>query len=395
MRHGINLITVFQEGARPAGTALFFVFLFLVFWRRMSIYSLVILISMLDEIREHALRDVELAKDIKALEDARVKYIGRKGALTEILRTLKDLSIEERRTVGPLAQQLKNDLEEVFEKKYRDLSLAFSATHFDVTRPGKKISLGHLHPLTLVERQARTIFTSMNFSVIEGPEVETEYYNFDALNIPAHHPAREMWDTFWLKRDAKPQMHANAAKKDGNLLMRTHTSPVQIRYMEMHEPPFQIISSGRVFRYEATDATHEINFYQLEGLMVGKDISLANFKFVVEAFFKKFFGDQSIEFRYRPSYFPFVEPGVEVDIRVTGKLRRLGGSESRSGASGWLEVLGAGMVHPKVFDAVKYNPRAWKGFAFGMGLDRLAAIKYNIPDVRLLYSGDARFVRQF
>ena len=227
--------------------------------------------------------------------------------------------------------------------------------------------------MSKIEEEIRQIFLSMNFSVVEGPEVEDEYHNFDALNIPPDHPARDMWNTFWLK------MTNNRSSVVGRKLLRTHTSPMQIRYMETHNPPFQIIVPGRVFRYEATDASHETNFYQIEGLMVGKNISLANFKFVIEEFFKKFFG-REIEFRYRPSYFPFVEPGVEVDIKFKNK---------------WLEIMGAGMVHRNVFEAVKYNPYEWQGFAFGMSLERLTMIKYNIPDIRLFYSGDLRFIKQF
>lgn len=239
----------------------------------------------------------------------------------------------------------------------------------DITAPGKKIEHGHLHPLTLVQQKATDIFSSMGFEIVDGPEMETEYYNFDALNIPANHPAREMHDTFWLKN-----------KK----LMRTHTSPVQVHYMETHQPPFRVIVPGRVFRYEATDATHEIQFYQLEGLMVGKKITLANLKGVIEVFFQRFFGDKYIKFRFRPSYFPFVEPGVEVDMKYMGK---------------WMEVAGAGMVHPKVLENVKIDSRppagGWQGFAFGMGIDRLATIKYKIDDIRLFYSGDLRFIKQF
>ena len=235
----------------------------------------------------------------------------------------------------------------------------------DVTAPGKRPERGHLHPLTLVQNKAIDIFSSMGFEVAEGPEVETEYYNFDALNIPKNHPARDMWDTFWLK--------------NGKLL-RTHTSPVQIRYMETNQPPFRLIAPGKVFRYEATDATHEAQFYQLEGLMVGKEITLANLKAVMEVFFQKFFGEKNIKVRLRPSYFPFVEPGVEVDIWFKGK---------------WMEIAGAGMVHPKVLENVKIDPREWQGFAFGMGIDRLAMIKYKIDDVRLFYSGDLRFIKQF
>ena len=242
----------------------------------------------------------------------------------------------------------------------------------DVTAPGKKVERGHLHPLTMAQRKATAVFSSMGFEIAEGPEMETEYYNFDALNIPKNHPARDMWDTFWLKRKNP---------KGEKMLMRTHTSSVQIRYMEQNKPPFRIIAPGRVFRYEATDATHEIQFYQLEGLMVGKKITLANLKAVMEEFFGKFFSaERGVEIRLRPSYFPFVEPGVEIDIKFRGE---------------WMEVAGAGMVHPNVLENVKLDPREWKGFAFGMGLDRLAMIKHKIDDVRLFYSGDLRFIKQF
>ncbi|MBU1137265.1 phenylalanine--tRNA ligase subunit alpha, partial [Patescibacteria group bacterium] len=226
--------------------------------------------------------------------------------------------------------------------------------------------IGHLHPITLVQRQIEDIFQSMGFSVINGPEVETESYNFDALNIPKDHPARDLWDTFWLK--------------DVNLLLRTHTSPMQARYMEKNNPPLRIIVPGRCFRHEATDATHEAQFYQFEGLMVGKDVSVANFKGVIEAFLKRFFGSET-EMRLRPGYFPFVEPGFEIDAK------RKGGQ--------WLEMMGAGMVHPNVFKAVGYNPKEVQGFAFGAGIDRLAMLKYKIDDIRLFYGSDLRFLKQF
>lgn len=243
----------------------------------------------------------------------------------------------------------------------------------DVSAPGKKIERGHLHPLTMVQKKAIDVFSSMGFEVVSGPEMETEYYNFDALNIPENHPAREMHDTFWVKSKGREKF-----------LLRTHTSPVQIRYMEelsrISKPPFRIIVPGRVFRYEATDATHEIQFYQLEGLMVGKKITLANLKAVMEVFFRKFFGSKDIKVRLRPSYFPFVEPGVEVDMKYKGK---------------WMEIAGAGMVHPKVLENGKVDPREWQGFAFGMGIDRLAMIKYKIDDIRLFYGSDLRFIKQF
>ena len=247
---------------------------------------------------------------------------------------------------------------------------------FDITVPGERIIGGHLHPLTLVRRKIEEIFQAMGFSIVEGPEVETEWYNFDALNIPKDHPARDVWDTFYLKKGG---------------LLRTHTSPVQVRYMQTHQPPFRIIVPGRIFRHEATDASHEINFYQVEGLMVGKEISASNFKAIIQEFLSRFF-DKRIAIRLRPSFFPFTEPSFEVDIKclVCG-----GRGCSVCSRTCWLEVIGAGMVHPNVLRAGGINPRNWQGFAFGLGMDRLAMMKYKIDDIRLFYSGDLRFLQQF
>lgn len=321
-------------------------------------------------------QDIATAADLDQWEAMRVKYLGRKSQLSEVMSMMKTLSAEQKRDIGKQANEVRLYLETVLEDTRNALEAKGAhANQIDVTRPGVKTTAGHLHPLTRVEDEIKRIFLSMNFSVVEGPEVETEHYNFDALNIPANHPAREMWDTFWVKSHGK----GGDAKRN---LLRTHTSPMQIRYMEKQTPPFQIIVPGRVFRYEATDASHEINFYQMEGLMVGPDVSLANFKYVIEEFFKKFFNDPDMQFRFRPSYFPFVEPGVEVDIK-------------RKGDSKWLEVMGAGMVHRNVLKAVGYNPNEVQGFAFGMGTDRLAMLKYKIPDIRFFYNGDLRFVRQF
>ena len=228
---------------------------------------------------------------------------------------------------------------------------------------------GHYHPLSQVMREMFLIFKDLGFEVALGGEVETEEYNFDKLNIPADHPARDMWDTFWLKPE-------NSKK-----LLRTHTSPMQVRYMEKNKPPFAIVVPGKTFRYEATDATHEAQFHQLEGLMIGKDINLANLKYILEAFFEKFFGEK-MEVRFRPSYFPFVEPGLEVDMRKVGSDK-------------WIEIMGAGMVHPKVLLNAGIDPREYQGFAFGMGIDRLAMLKFGIDDVRLFYTGDLRLVNQF
>ena len=346
--------------------------------------------TMIEEIKKTVFSEIEAVKNSEGLEKLRIKYLGRKGKLTQILRSLKDLPIEKRRQIGPLAQQLKKELEEKIRQKSKELTTHYSllTTRLDITKPGKKIKLGHLHPLTKIEEEVRHIFLSMNFSVVEGPEIETEYYNFDALNIPPNHPARDAWDTFWLRSNQKEQLTIDKKQltqsqmsnvKGQKLLLRTHTSPMQIHYMETHQPPFQIIVPGRVFRYEATDASHETNFSQVEGLMVGENVSLANFKFIVEKFLQKLFGEK-IDFALRPSYYPFVEPGVDVYMKWQG---------------GWLEVAGAGMVHPHVFKAVGYNPYQWQGFAFGFGLNRLAMIKYKIPDIRLFYSGDLRFIGQF
>lgn len=329
------------------------------------------------KIKRDAQDSIMDASDIKTLEKLRVKHLGRKSEITGVLRSLKDLSLKERKKLGPKANTLKKEIERLLAERVSTLKpkTYHLETKLDVTRPGKKVPRGHLHPLTKIDEEVRRIFTSMNFSVVDGPEVENEYYNFDALNIPADHPAREMHDTFWLR-----QPEANKRDPHKNLLLRTHISTSQIHYIEENQPPFQFVSLGHVFRYEAIDATHNIQFHYMEGVMVGKDITLANFKFVVEEFFKKFFKGQKITFRFRPSYFPFVEPGLEVDIKLK---------------SNWLEVMGAGMVHRKVFDAARYNPDQVQGFAFGIGLDRLAMIKYNIPDIRLFYSGDLRFIRQF
>ncbi len=326
------------------------------------------------DLQIEALAAITGAKTIDELEAVRVKYLGRKGELTAILRSLKDLSEGEKRSIGAAANGAREAIEAALLERRGFLMAEGGEAEIDLTLPGHRLQLGHLHPLTLIENEIRKIFSELNFSVLEGPEVETAQYNFDALNIPASHPARDMWDTFWLKQP--------------ELLLRTHTSPMQIRYMESHEPPFQIIVPGRVFRYEAINASHQINFHQVEGLMVGPDVSLANFKYIITEFLHRFFGGK-LNVRMRPSYFPFVEPGLEIDIQLRQSL------VTSHKSQGWLEVMGAGMVHPNVFDAVKYNPKFVKGFAFGLGLERMAMLKYNIPDIRMFYENDIRFLRQF
>jgi len=326
-------------------------------------------------------KDLKKANDLKKLEEIYKKYLGKKGKITQILNLLPTFPLSQRKKIGQRVNQLKNFLLSQLEKKSKEIRERFQKEKeekewIDITVPGKKISFGHLHPLTIVKRKIEEIFQGMGFSVVEGPEIETEWYNFDALNVPKDHPARDLWDTFWLKN---------------GLLLRTHTSPVQIRYMEKNSPPLRIIAPGRIFRHEATDASHEINFYQVEGLMVDKNVSVAHFKAIIEEFFKRFFSKE-IKIRLRPSFFPFTEPSFEVDMSC---VNCKGKGCSVCSHTGWVEMMGAGMVHPNVFKAVKLNPKLWQGFAFGIGMDRLTMMKYKINDIRLFYSGDLRFLHQF
>lgn len=332
-------------------------------------------------IKIKALKAIEKTTDIKELKDIYRKYLGRKGELAVVFRSLEKLPSEKKSEIGKEANQAKIFLEEKIKEKTAILEKAAKEEGkgrlVDVTAPGKRFDIGHLHPLTQVCRKIEEIFQAMGFSVIEGPEIETERYNFDALNIPKDHPARDMWDTLWLK--------------DENFLLRTHTSPVQIRYMEKNNPPFRIIVPGRVFRHEATDASHDIQFYQVEGLMVGKDITAGNFKAIIGEFFSRFF-DKNVNVRLRPSFFPFVEPGFEVDMSCLACRGRGCGACSKTG---WVEIMGAGMVHPNVLKSAGLNAGLWQGFAFGMGMDRLTMMKYKINDIRLFYGGDLRFLKQF
>jgi phenylalanyl-tRNA synthetase alpha chain len=307
------------------------------------------------------------------------KYLGPKGEITQILRSLKDLPEKERKEKGKLANEIKNEIEKAIESgkyKTRDVKYKTQDAHFDITVPGKKPSLGHLHPLTLARREVEEIFENMGFSIIEGPEMEKEWYNFDALNIPKDHPARDQWDTFYLKN---------------GLLLRTHTSPVQIRYMEKNNPPLRIIVPGPVFRHEATDISHEFELMQVEGLMVDKKVSVANFKAVIDEFFRRFF-KKDVKSRLRQDFFPFTEPSFDVSIScvVCG-----GKGCPTCKKSGWVELAGAGMVHPNVFKNSGLIPKDWQGWAFGFGLERLVMMKYKINDVRLFRSGDLRFLNQF
>jgi phenylalanyl-tRNA synthetase alpha chain len=334
----------------------------------------------IEEIKKNFLLKIKKAKSLKELDLIFNEYLGKGGKISVFFKKLKDLPIEKRKILGKKLNFLKEFFEKEIEKKKKIFFRKKEKEIFDITLPPKKIERGHLHPLTQTKRKVEEIFTSFGFEVVEGPEIEDEWHNFDALNMPPWHPARDVLSlgkTFYLK--------------EKGYLLRSHTSAVQIRYLETHNPPFKIIVPGRVFRAESTDASHEIDFWQLEGLMVQKETSLANFKAVIEEFFKRFF-EKQIKVRLRPSYFPFVEPGVEVDISCP--ICQMKGC-SVCKQSGFIEVAGAGMVHPFVFKAVKLNPREWQGFAFGFGLTRLAMIKYKISDIRYFNSGDLRFLKQF
>ncbi len=347
----------------------------------------------LENIRKRALELLKKASALDDLERFEIEFFGRKqGKLTEVLRSLSGLADTERRKIGEQANKLRKEIEKKFADKQSELKRKLTAIKLaqeklDVTFPGGKKDLGHLHPLTLARREAEKNFSSLGYEIIEGPEVDSEHYNFDVLNIPKDHPARDMQDTFWILGRAR-----ELADPKKHLLPRTQTSSVQVRYMERNNPPFRIIVPGKVFRNEATDASHEVQFWQLEGMMVGKNISVANLKYTLETFFQKFFGAQKLSVRLRPSYFSFVEPGFEVDISC---IQCDGAGCSVCKRSGWVELLGAGMVHQNVFEAAGYVRGEWQGFAFGMGLDRLALMKYGIPDIRMFRSSDIRFLRQF
>ena len=365
-----------------------------------------ILQKQVEVILEEGLKAINQATDEAVLTAVEVHLLGRKSELSNLLKGLKDLSVEEKRTLGPLANAAKQQLAQAIAEKREQLQESgrdWEAERIDVTLPASVVlknepnmlaGIGHQHPLTTITREIEDIFTSMGFEIADGPEVEREFYNFDALNVPADHPARDMQDTFWLQTTKKESSEIQEEQVDAQeekLLLRTHTSPVQIRYMQTHTPPFRIVAPGRIFRSEATDTTHEHTFYQFECLMVGDDVSVANFKSVAEMFFSRFFG-QAITVRLRPSFFPFVEPGFEFDIECT-LCHGTGCSACKQ--VGWLEVGGAGMVHQKVLVAAGYERDRYQGFTWGFGINRLAMMKYHIPDVRLFQSGDLRFINQF
>lgn len=333
----------------------------------------------LKTLKNKAEKGIEKAVNLRELNEVFDKYLGKKGELVLVLRSLKNLSKLKKVKIGKEANDVKKFLQDkIRQRKYFlfNRELAGKEEWLDVTIPGKKPVLGHLHPLTLTKRKVEEIFQTMGFTIIEGPEMETSWYNFDALNIPKDHPARDAWDTFYLKNGS---------------LLRTHTSPVQARYMEKNNPPLRIIVPGTVFRHEATDASHEFQLFQIEGLMVDKEISTANLKAVISEFFRRFF-EKDVKSRLKPDYFPFTEPSFDIGISC---LVCNGKGCSACKKTGWMEVAGAGMVHPNVFKNSGLIAKDWQGWAFGFGLERLTMLKYKINDIRLFRSGDLRFLQQF
>ncbi len=341
----------------------------------------------LEEIKKKFDEKISSVKNSEDLENLRIAFLGRKSDFSLLLRGIKDLRLEQKKLIGDFANKIRKDIKGIIESKKNELEGGEVDNEWiDVTAPGEKQEIGHLHILSQTQKEIEEIFSTMGFEIADGPEIDNEWYNFDALNMPKDHPARDMQDTFWLKQEAK-----NEKGEKQKLVARTHTSNTQVRYMEKHKPPFRIIVPGRTFRYESTDANHEHTFSQFEALVVGDDISIANFKDIAEKFFTLFF-EREITVRLRPSYFPFTEPSFEFDISCTvcdGK----GCSSCKN--SGWLEIGGSGMVNQRVFEAAGYERGKYQGFAWGFGIDRLAMMKYKINDIRLFAGGDLRFIKQF
>lgn len=335
----------------------------------------------LEAIRQEAEATLQTCTDAKQLDAIRVQYLGKKGALTAILKQMGKLSAEERPVMGQLANAVRSDIESAITKQQAAIAEAaleqkLQSETLDITLPGKQKKIGGLHPLTIVENEIKEIFLGMGFSVADGPEVEYDYYNFEALNLPPDHPARDTQDTFYIT---------------DNILLRTQTSSVQVHVMEQQKPPIRVISPGRVFRSDAIDATHSPLFHQVEGLVVDKGITMADLKGTLELLMQRLYGDDC-KIRLRPHHFPFTEPSAEVDVmcyNCYGKGCRLCKGE------GYIELLGAGMVHPKVLEGCGIDSNVYSGFAFGLGLERIVMRRYNIQDMRLLFENDYRFLEQF
>ena len=337
--------------------------------------------AQLEQIKENALKELRDCLEGKGLDALRVKYLGKKGELTAILKQMGKLSAEERPVIGQVANEVRQTLEAAVarrqeELKAREMELRLAAEKLDVTMPGKVRAQGGLHPLSIVQEDLIDIFRSMGFDVVDGPEVETDYYCFEALNVPKDHPARDMQDTFYLGE---------------SLLLRTQTSAAQIRVMEGRKPPIRIVCPGRVYRADDLDATHSPIFHQMEGLVVDKGITMCDLKGCLEQFVHEIYGPET-QVRFRPSFFPFTEPSVEVDVSCSA----CGGKGCRvCKGAGWIEILGTGMVHPRVLEGCGIDPEVYTGFAFGIGVDRLTTTRYKISDIRLLFENDQRFLEQF
>ncbi len=339
--------------------------------------------EVLGELKETALREIKSVNNLQELNQIKVKYLGKKGSITEVLKGMKDLSNEERPLIGKLANEIREELEialnnEETRLQEQQLIEQLEKEKIDVTLPAKPISKANSHPLTRTIEEIEDIFIGMGFEIAEGPEVETDYYNFEALNLPKGHPARDMQDTFYINEE---------------LLMRTHTSPVQIRTMlaKKGEGPVKIICPGKVYRRDDDDATHSHQFIQIEGLVVDENIRMSDLKGVLLNFAKKMYGEDT-KIRLRPSFFPFTEPSAEVDVSCA----MCGGDGCRvCKGTGWIEILGSGMVHPKVLEMAGFDSTRYSGFAFGMGVDRVALLKYGIDDIRHFYTNDLRFLNQF
>ena len=337
------------------------------------------------KIIEDALTEIAQASGAGELEQARVKYLGRKGLIAEILKEMASVPAGDRPKIGKLANEAKAAISLKVQEKSGSLGKgALESESIDVTLPGIRPEIGYAHPIIKTINEINEIFIGLGFRVAESPEVETEFYNFQALNIPLEHPSRDVFDTFYVD---SPE-HTKAGTRR---LLRSHTSTAQIRIMEKEKPPLQVISSGRVFRPDAVDASHSFMFHQTEGFMIDKDIKFSDLKGVLTQFARDMFGPK-IRMRFRPHFFPFTEPSAEVDISciICG-----GKGCSVCGKKGWLEILGAGMINPKVYEAVGYSVKKWTGFAFGLGIERIAMLKYGIDDIRLFFENDMRFLKQF
>lgn len=337
--------------------------------------------AQLNKILEEAKEQLQQAASVSDVDEIRVKLLGKKGKLTEILRGMGKLSPEERKTTGQMANSVRSEIEGLLERRFADMKAAakeakFKLEKIDVTEPGKEVTLGVKHPLTITIEEISKVFMSMGFSIAEGPEVETVFNNFDALNAGSDHPSRDMSDTFYITED---------------ILLRTQTSPVQVRTLMKTKPPIKVISPGRCFRCDTPDATHSPMFHQIEGLVVDEGITMADLKGTLDRFAKQLFGTET-RTKFRPHHFPFTEPSAEMDVSCF----KCGGKGCRvCKGSGWIEVLGCGMVHPHVLKVGGLDTEKYTGFAFGMGVERAAMLKYGVDDIRLFYENDMRFINQF